>query len=1043
MRTCFKLGLASVLAFVVCLLPTVQAFAATERNWNIYCITSGDCALYDPSACVPGAADNDAAGQITPGEEVPDSELPGATVKAKIWNYLIAQGFTPVQAAGIYGNIGVEGVYDPQSVENQPGLVARSKDPYDAGSYGWGLFGFTPGYYVFGKDGSWFQASNDKGNVHPTKANVYYISTQMDVMYAFMKFNNDLGSAKSLLDTYKARATSVSEAALAFEDLFENPADPGASASERISNAQQGMNKFGHGGSADQSAVASVDSNPGDIQNLANKVLANVNITFSGGGDSPVANQLKKLAQGDDLQNQDGRTINVQPIVLAALLHLADGHRVRVDSLVSAGQQSHSVGKAMDIGAFDGDPTNGSDVTAYKIISSLAQVLPSGSHFGMGNDPFNGTKVMDDKEFTAFKDSPNFLHFDVTGIDQATLDRAVELEVGGSNSGNDGQSGGQACCPTSSSSSDSASTDTKNDPVKKFLQALAYQENGGAVIGTSSTGAQGKFQYIDSTWQSHTASYYPPASKYSSANDAPEAYQDAVAYLEYVTKYRDYKGDFRKMAISHFYPAALDDPSLLDQTPPGNVITPREYGDSVLKHMKNGDGDKITFKYDQAPQFDKYLQKAGGSPSADSSNSLNDGSDGAGGGSGSCKCAPGGATADGNVIVIDPGHGPSRTVKDPQTGLSMVESPGGTGDEIGHVWNTATILKDSLEKDGYKVLMTKKSENEDLPLAFRDRANVADQNHATLALSIHGDTTLPDEGQIYVQKDGLYRGSGSNKTTFNDSQVAQKSQAYAKIFQEERQKIGGGTVVIKDNSFDGRGGGMEPGNIPMVQLMSKTPWVYNEKKLPFDDKEYAKELEASVKKAVPLSGAADPAGGGGGGGGAADAAAVAATANCASTGSADSAVQLAMQYAWPDGSHGAAQKPEYRQAIIASKLKGWYIGGGFTPGNDCGGFVTTVMRNSADPNYNDAGGPTATQEQYMKSHPEKYQSLGTMNDASQLRPGDIAVTAEHTFMYTGKQPNWDGNIASASLPDRAPNSGTVEFSDINGTPYKWYRLIGG
>jgi hypothetical protein len=101
------------------------------------------------------------------------------------------------------------------------------------------------------------------------------------------------------------------------------------------------------------------------------------------------------------------------------------------------------------------------------------------------------------------------------------------------------------------------------------------------------------------------------------------------------------------------------------------------------------------------------------------------------------------------------------------------------------------------------------------------------------------------------------------------------------------------------------------------------------------------------------------------------------------------------------------------------------------------------MRNSADPHYNDPGGPTATQEQYMKDHPEKYQSLGTMTDTSKLRPGDIAITAEHTFMYVGKHSGWNGDSASASLPDRAPNADTVQFKDITGTPFQWYRLIGG
>jgi hypothetical protein len=65
-------------------------------------------------------------GTIKPGDEVPDDQLPGNDVQSKIWNYLIAQGWTPVQAAGIMGNIAVEGVWDPTNIEDPAG---STKDP--------------------------------------------------------------------------------------------------------------------------------------------------------------------------------------------------------------------------------------------------------------------------------------------------------------------------------------------------------------------------------------------------------------------------------------------------------------------------------------------------------------------------------------------------------------------------------------------------------------------------------------------------------------------------------------------------------------------------------------------------------------------------------------------------------------------------------------------------------------------------------------------------------------------------------------------------
>jgi N-acetylmuramoyl-L-alanine amidase len=199
----------------------------------------------------------------------------------------------------------------------------------------------------------------------------------------------------------------------------------------------------------------------------------------------------------------------------------------------------------------------------------------------------------------------------------------------------------------------------------------------------------------------------------------------------------------------------------------------------------------------------------------------------------------------GKTIVIDPGHGPNKTTVDDKTGLSMVESD---NQPEGHdVWEVSNKIKNDLSGQGYNIILTKKTEDDNV--TFRERAAVADDNKAVLALSIHGDPSLPDSGEIFVQKVGLYRGSGSNKTVFNDDNVAKKSQDYAKVFKQEREKVEGGSVVIKDNSFDGRAG-LEPGNIPMVQLFSKTPWVYNEKKMSFDKDKYAEGLENAIKKVV-------------------------------------------------------------------------------------------------------------------------------------------------------------------------------------------------
>lgn len=182
--------------------------------------------------------------------------------------------------------------------------------------------------------------------------------------------------------------------------------------------------------------------------------------------------------------------------------------------------------------------------------------------------------------------------------------------------------------------------------LDNFLRVLAYNESGGdphAQAGTSS--ASGKYQYIDSTWQSR-ASMYPPSGKYARAKSAPESVQDAVAYIEYAQKFKQFHGDLFKLAVSHFYPIANTDPSLLDVVPPSNVITPRQYADRLVNRVKSqGPWSKVKLYYTSAPQFAKYAPSGVESSNATSgSNSI--GSTGAGG----CSNSTVGGAVSGNVV---------------------------------------------------------------------------------------------------------------------------------------------------------------------------------------------------------------------------------------------------------------------------------------------------------------------------------------------------------------------------------------------------------
>ncbi len=154
--------------------------------------------------------------------------------------------------------------------------------------------------------------------------------------------------------------------------------------------------------------------------------------------------------------------------------------------------------------------------------------------------------------------------------------------------------------------------------VERFLQVIAYNESRGDPLADArGSTATGKYQYIYSTWngdpgQENGAKYlFPPAIEYAEARDAPEAVQDAVAYIEYSLKFRDLGGDLFSLAISHFYPKGLSHPEELDEIIGNNTVTPREYANMLIEGIQSGVGLDIPLNYRGAPDFDQYAAAAG------------------------------------------------------------------------------------------------------------------------------------------------------------------------------------------------------------------------------------------------------------------------------------------------------------------------------------------------------------------------------------------------------------------------------------------------
>jgi N-acetylmuramoyl-L-alanine amidase len=211
------------------------------------------------------------------------------------------------------------------------------------------------------------------------------------------------------------------------------------------------------------------------------------------------------------------------------------------------------------------------------------------------------------------------------------------------------------------------------------------------------------------------------------------------------------------------------------------------------------------------------------------------------------------------LIVIDPGHsGSSLATLDPLTRIKDYESNNGT--ENAQDWNVALALKAKLEAAGYRVLLTKNGPQD--TVSKRNRTDIADNNGAALAVSIHRDGyTFGTWGQIYVQRTDGYRVNvDGKKVYFSLPDVAVLSLKYGQNILAARRAIEGSSVVIKVMVFTGRGS-IAAGTLPLVQLFSKTPWVYCEAGYPNTPARvnaYAQGIFNGIVASIPVDGSGPP-----------------------------------------------------------------------------------------------------------------------------------------------------------------------------------------
>lgn len=185
------------------------------------------------------------------------------------------------------------------------------------------------------------------------------------------------------------------------------------------------------------------------------------------------------------------------------------------------------------------------------------------------------------------------------------------------------------------------------------------------------------------------------------------------------------------------------------------------------------------------------------------------------------------------VIVIDPGHSRTISAVDPATGLNVSDYE--NEPEMRDVFAVAQLVRSALLARGYRVIMTKTSV--DQPRSLGQRAAIARDAHASLALSIHdqagsngGIGFRAGNSIVYYQSTGTYRATAAGRRIyFSDAALARTSERYGAVFAAQRRRVEGISVRLQGNTgYDLGGRGLAGGDIWMVQLLSGVPWIYNE-----------------------------------------------------------------------------------------------------------------------------------------------------------------------------------------------------------------------
>lgn len=138
-------------------------------------------------------------------------------------------------------------------------------------------------------------------------------------------------------------------------------------------------------------------------------------------------------------------------------------------------------------------------------------------------------------------------------------------------------------------------------------------------------------------------------------------------------------------------------------------------------------------------------------------------------------------------------------------------------------------------------------------------------------------------------------------------------------------------------------------------------------------------------------------------------------------------------------------------AYLEAVKKPYYHGG--CGGQDCGGFVTTLMKESGwDPDYNSKNGNTVSQIEYLEDSDKWKDVTSSIKSNDDAKPGDVIICHHgirghycpgrgHTLVFVGEIDGFEGKMASASLCDRWPEAEAGDISRYTSAGFHVYRKV--